>query len=104
MKPALRIILVYSFLFFNQNFVFAQQKSVKITEHFSNGKLKFSGHQLDESKYGFWFFYLENGKLEHKEKWKNGNLIWAIYYNERGRRARAIDKNGNEKKYKGCGC
>ncbi len=74
-----------------------------ITKH-SNGKIAEKGYLKNGEKHRIWSFYNQNGAITQKEKWKNGKLQWQVFYNERGRIIKTIDKNGKEKELSGCGC
>lgn len=74
-----------------------------ITKH-SNGKVAQKGYLKNGEKHRLWMFYDEKGIVIKKEKWKNGTLQWQVFYNERGRIIKTVDKNGKEKEFSGCGC
>lgn len=70
---------------------------------FSNGNTHEKGIYKYGVKHGIWFEYDEKGLLMKKEKWKNGDLIWQLFY-EDGKLRRSIDKKGNIKERPACGC
>jgi len=70
---------------------------------YENKVVKESGKLQYGAKHGRWIYYNANGTVEHKEKWKNGTLLWQLFY-EKGKIIRTIDKNGIETKRSKCGC
>ena len=49
------------------------------TEYFPNGKIKIKKSFNKEGlKHGFWEYYLENGELDYKELYQDGNFIQGI--------------------------
>lgn len=75
-----------------------------IKNYHANGKLKEKGSLKSGQKTGIWVYYHPEGWMEKKEKYKEGLLLWAIYYNEKHQITKSIDKSGNEVPYKGCNC
>ncbi len=70
----------------------------------TNGKLKEKGSLKSGQKIGIWVYYHSEGWMEKKEKYKEGKLIWVVFYNAKHQITKSIDKNGNEIPYKGCNC
>jgi hypothetical protein len=70
----------------------------------TNGKLKEKGSLKSGQKTGIWVYYHSEGWMEKKEKYKEGKLIWVVFYNAKHQITKSIDKNGNEIPYKGCNC
>jgi antitoxin component YwqK of YwqJK toxin-antitoxin module len=70
----------------------------------ANGLLIEKGYYTNSHKDKRWYYYNEKGIIARKEKWEKGELQWQIFYNERGRITRTIDKNGKEKVRPACGC
>lgn len=87
----------------NQTFA---QKTNKITEKtfHENGILKTKGKLVNGLRHGVWFNHNLNGKLESKEFYKHGKLLYIVYYNEQNRKTKWVDANGNEHVYKTCNC
>jgi antitoxin component YwqK of YwqJK toxin-antitoxin module len=86
--------------------VSAQNKETKhrvIVLH-KNGKLKEKGQTGNKKKTGIWNYYTEMGRHEHKEKWKDGEMRWAIYYTPKHRKAKTINSKGDTTYLKDCGC
>ncbi|MBU3661869.1 MAG: hypothetical protein FGM41_01560 [Bacteroidetes bacterium] len=84
----------------------AQQDMGKenIKKFHTNGKLKEKGSLKSGQKTGIWVYYHAEGWMEKKEKYKEGVLIWAVFYNARHQITKSIDRNGNEIPFKGCNC
>lgn len=76
----------------------------KYVAHTSDGKLIETGYYTNSQKDKRWTYYNEKGIVERKEKWDKGELQWQIFYNERGKITRTIDKKGKEKVRPACGC
>jgi antitoxin component YwqK of YwqJK toxin-antitoxin module len=77
----------------------------KITVYYPHTQtLKEQGWQANGQKVGIWYYYYPTGNVEHKEKWKNNQLQWQIYYTPKGKVSKTIDKKGNVKKRPACGC
>lgn len=76
----------------------------KYTTFHKNGKVAEKGYFKQKQKHGIWLMYSENGVILQKEKWKNGVLLWQLFYNEKGKKAKSIDKKGNVTLYPACGC
>ena len=70
----------------------------------ANGNLIETGYYDNSQKDKRWAYYNEKGIIERKEKWDKGELQWQIFYNERGKITRTIDKKGKEKVRPACGC
>jgi hypothetical protein len=70
----------------------------------ANGKIAETGHYKNGLKHRIWHYYNEYGVRIKREKWLDGALIWQVFYNEKGRTIRTIDKHGNVKEFSGCGC
>jgi hypothetical protein len=70
----------------------------------ANGRIAETGHYKNGLKHRIWQYYNANGVRVKREKWLDGTLIWQVFYNERGRTIRTIDKYGNVKEFSGCGC
>ncbi|MGL4688091.1 MAG: toxin-antitoxin system YwqK family antitoxin [Fusobacteriaceae bacterium] len=47
-------------------------------EHYSNGKISVKGSLADGVKFGFWYFYDENGKLREERTYINGDSLFSI--------------------------
>jgi hypothetical protein len=73
-------------------------------EFYSDGDIKIRGHYKESKKQGVWFYYLPNGPVEKKEKYRGGELQWQIFYNERGKISKTVDKNGVVTERPKCGC
>lgn len=71
---------------------------------YKNGKLKEKGQTRNKKKTGLWNYYSESGKHERKEKWKDGQMRWAIFYTPKHRKAKTINSNGDTTYFKDCGC
>lgn len=99
---ALNLILLLLILA-KPSLVLAQNKS-KVVETFENGKVKSTGHFVDNQKNGIWLFYHTDGWLLRKEKWRKGKMVYSIEYNEKRRRVRGINSKGKEILYRDCGC
>ncbi|MCX6186925.1 MAG: hypothetical protein NTU43_08015 [Bacteroidetes bacterium] len=86
--------------------LFAQYKSGKhkVKVLYKNGKLKEKGQTRNKKKVGVWNYYTETGKHDHKEKWKDGQMRWAIYYTPKHRKAKTINSIGDTTYFKDCGC
>lgn len=86
--------------------VFAFQpapKDGKVKEKHQNGKVSIKGHYKSGLKTGTWMYYDASGKIQTKEKWNNGQLIWKAEY-EKGRVVRITDKDGVVHEKSKCGC
>ncbi len=98
-----KLLISLFLLFFSFSNINAQSKE-KVKETFPNGKLKMSGAYLQSKKVGIWFYYNPAGWIFYKEKWRNGNLMWRIEYNEKHQKVRGLNAKGEEIIYKGCNC
>jgi YD repeat-containing protein len=78
--------------------------SKQIITYWENGNKKSKGELVGDKKLGHWFIYNQSGKIEKREKWKNGEWIWTITYNEKHEKIEWIDYKGNRKTFKPCGC
>jgi hypothetical protein len=86
-------------------FVFAQTPlNGKYTLRYANNNLKEAGYFTSGQKDKRWNYYNENGMRERKEKWNKGELQWQIFYNNKGKITRTINKDGVEKVRPACGC
>jgi antitoxin component YwqK of YwqJK toxin-antitoxin module len=70
----------------------------------ANGTLIETGYYTNSQKDKRWAYYNEKGIIDHKEKWDKGELQWQIFYNEKGKITRTIDKKGKETVRPACGC
>ena len=77
------------------------QTSKKFEEKYPSGKLKVTGTYKQEKKAGNWIYYAETGSITRKEKWKNGNFVWSIDYNEKHKKVKGMNAKGEEIIYKG---
>jgi hypothetical protein len=93
-------LLFLLFLGLNTN----AQTRKKFEEKYPNGKFKVKGAYQDEKKAGNWIYYAETGSITRKEKWKNGNFVWSIDYNEKHKKVKGMNAKGEEIIYKGCNC
>jgi len=86
--------------------IHAQYKAAKhkVKILYKNGKLKEKGQTRNKKKVGIWNFYSESGNHDRKEKWKDGQMRWAIYYTPKHRKAKTINSNGDTTYFKDCGC
>lgn len=88
---------------FGQNTTLQLPSNGSYKVFYRNGLIKEKGQYNNTQKKGIWYFYNENGVLEKKEKYKNGTLLWQIFY-EKGRITKTIDKNGKVTERSKCGC
>lgn len=70
----------------------------------ASGTLIETGYYTNGQKDKRWAYYNEKGIIERKEKWTKGQLQWQVFYNEKGKITRTIDKNGKETVRPACGC
>jgi hypothetical protein len=82
----------------------AQQVNGRYTAHYANGRLKEKGFYKQGAKHKTWYYYTESGLLDRKEKWQNGVVVWQIYYNEKGKVSKRVDRNGNITLPAPCNC
>ena len=76
----------------------------KVENKWENGKVKAVGWEKNGKKLGQWKNYSSTGWLESRERWKNGNWKWSIFYNEKHEKLSWKNAKGEEKKYQSCGC
>ncbi len=76
----------------------------KINTFYSNGNKKEKGKLKNGKKVGHWFVYTDTGWMEKREKWKDGNWIWTITYNQKHEKVEWTDNKGIRKSFKPCGC
>lgn len=97
-------LFLLCFLFFTIGHAFAQSPlDGRYKELFTDGSIKVSGYYKNGQKTKTWMYYQEGGKLVTKEKWKKGELLWKVKYEE-GKVSEILDKEGNVKVYSKCGC
>lgn len=59
--------------------------TIKITEYYYNGNIKFSGSFKNNKRHGEWIYYYNNGKIWSKGNFVNGKSNGLFYvYNEDG--------------------
>lgn len=99
------ILLIILILARNTNLP-AQNKAAKhkVKILYKSGKLKEKGQTRNKKKVGLWNYYSESGKHERKEKWKEGQMRWAIYYTPKHRKLKTINPRGDTTYFKDCGC
>jgi antitoxin component YwqK of YwqJK toxin-antitoxin module len=71
---------------------------------YADSTLKETGYFTNGLRDKRWNFYNTYGFIERKEKWTNGQLQWQIFYNNKGKITRTIDKKGKETIRPACGC
>lgn len=67
-------------------------------------KPKEVGLVKEGKKVGIWHYYHAEGWEEKREKWAHGQLRWTIFYNQKHKKTKSIDKKGKETIYKNCNC
>jgi len=106
--PVFQLVLIsVLLLFLNVSETKGQQQPPaegKYSARYESGTIREKGFYRNSRKHKTWYYYNPNGTLDHKEKWADGVLQWQIFYNERGRIIKTIDKNGVVKTRPGCGC
>ncbi|MGL5123794.1 MAG: toxin-antitoxin system YwqK family antitoxin [Fusobacteriaceae bacterium] len=95
-KNILFFILLFSTIHFStesQSSVFSQKKNnfslkeniKEYIEYYNNGQIKVKGSLTDDIKFGFWYFYDENGKLREERTYINGDDLFSIKsFSEKG--------------------
>jgi antitoxin component YwqK of YwqJK toxin-antitoxin module len=99
----LQLVIITGLFFVEVNHAKAQQDG-RYTAKYADSTVKERGTYLSSEKHGSWYYYHPNGTIERKERWSKGILRWQIFYNERGRVIKTIDRNGVVKTRSGCGC
>lgn len=66
-------------------------------------QLVFTGHYKNGKRQGIFKEYDESGLLTRKTKYRKGRMIWMQLYKD-GKISTYIDKHGNIRKKKSCGC
>jgi hypothetical protein len=84
--------------------VLAQQVDGKYTVKHPNGLLKERGFYKQGVKHKTWYYYSEAGLMERKEKWQKGVLVWQIFYSEKGKVTKTVDRNGKITVPPPCNC
>ncbi len=85
--------------------LFSQQPADgKYMLRYADSTVKETGNYTHGLKDKRWFYYHPNGTIEHKEKWKKGELQWQLFYNHRGKVVKTVDKNGVEHIPSKCNC
>ena len=99
-------IILITFILAAQIPLSAQYKETKhkVKVLYKNGKMKEKGQTRYMKKVGIWNYYTEMGRHDHKEKWKDGKMRWAIYYTPKHRKAKTINSKGDTTYFKDCGC
>ncbi len=99
-------ILLIILILANKILLSAQHKETKhrVNVLYKNGEPKEKGQTRNKKKNGIWNYYTETGRHDHKEKWKDGKMRWAIYYTPKHRKAKTINSKGDTTYFKDCGC
>ncbi|TAE86985.1 MAG: hypothetical protein EAY81_04835 [Bacteroidetes bacterium] len=71
---------------------------------YPNGKIKLKGQFKRGKKHGNWFYFNEKGMMVKRERYKAGELFTSYTYNDKGKLATIIDKEGKITNKPGCGC
>lgn len=82
----------------------SSHKIKRVNTYYDNGFRKEKGRLKNDKKDGHWIIYTSTGWIEKREKWKNGEWIWTILYNEKHEKIEWNDHKGNHRTYKPCGC
>lgn len=76
----------------------------KYTERYENNRVKVQGRYEQGRKKGTWFYYAPDGKLQKRERWRNGTLKLLFSYNDSGKLVSITDANGRTTYKPACGC
>lgn len=98
-KPLLLIV----FLCLTGLFSNAQVANGRYKELYENGKVSIKGYYKSGQKDRLWFYYDRNGMMTLKEKWKHGEILWKVIYEE-GKVSKIVDHEGNVRVKSKCGC
>lgn len=82
----------------------AQQADSNVVLMHNNGKPSEKGKYINAKKHGIWIYYYETGMMSQKEKWKHGTLLWQVYYTEKGKVSKTVNKKGKVTVRPACGC
>lgn len=102
-----RLACIIFLLCSNANVANAQSQQPaegKYITRYEDGTLKEKGFYKRSQKHKVWYYYRTNGTIDRKEKWVDGKLEWQIFYNNKGRIIKTIDKDGVIQTRPGCGC
>lgn len=102
----INLISVLLILCFNQKLVqtkaFTIKKPAVMTQKQPIPSEK--GSTKNGKKHGFWRYYNQDGKEEKREKWKNGTLVYTIWFDKNHKKIKWQKANGKVKTIKNCDC
>lgn len=62
------------------------------------------GKTKNGKKHGFWRYYNAEGKEDRREKWKDGQLLYTIWFDKNHKKIKWQKANGEVKTIKNCDC